>query len=328
MVRSVVTSLSIPIRFSDDRPLASHTLSKTLAGAYNGRNSVRQQRKVVSQGTTRTVQVLTAGTEMLVSRQHWWTKCFFADPPRHCTDRMPSTAGRVTIPNQPAFLAYGNDGDWTTTSGSRIAFDSTHHNVGNGYSTSPISSQHRLRVDISLADKCGQRSMALWLGGTSSITEHIVDSLVPTLLLKAANTGATILSLAASDYVTMVVDNANVTLTLAHRTSASFMATLSANSQENTHAGYHRISHRHREQALEYAAVSVKTGPTTPSLTVPIAKDEIIEKLVKHCNSNGITIATGEDAQVTQAFDLDVVDTAANVQAAAEAAAAAMASGE
>ena len=49
-----------------------------------------------------------------------------------------------------------------------------------------------------------------------------------------------------------------------------------------------------------------------------IAKDEIIAALVAHCNANGITIATGEDAQVTQAFDLEVVQTAAeqNVEAA------------
>jgi len=82
-------------------------------------------------------------------------------------------------------------------------------------------------------------------------------------------------------------------------------------------------------KSLEYAAVSVQDWADN-ALTnrARIAKDEIIEKLVAHCNANGIAIATGEDAQVTQAFDLDVVDTAANVQAAADAAAAAMASGE
>tara|TARA_R100001440_G_scaffold66112_1_gene87074 strand:- start:81 stop:347 length:267 start_codon:yes stop_codon:yes gene_type:complete len=40
------------------------------------------------------------------------------------------------------------------------------------------------------------------------------------------------------------------------------------------------------------------------------AKDEIIALNVAHCNANGVTIATGEDAQVTQAFDLKVVVTA------------------
>ena len=39
-----------------------------------------------------------------------------------------------------------------------------------------------------------------------------------------------------------------------------------------------------------------------------IAKEEIISKLVAHCNSNSIAIATGEDAQVTQAYDLGIVE--------------------
>ena len=38
-----------------------------------------------------------------------------------------------------------------------------------------------------------------------------------------------------------------------------------------------------------------------------IAKDEIISQLVAHCNANSIAIATGEDAQVTQAYDLNLV---------------------
>ena len=37
------------------------------------------------------------------------------------------------------------------------------------------------------------------------------------------------------------------------------------------------------------------------------AKNEIITQLVAHCNENGITIATGEDAQINQAFELGVV---------------------
>tara|TARA_B100001564_G_scaffold358126_1_gene375976 strand:+ start:1979 stop:2245 length:267 start_codon:yes stop_codon:yes gene_type:complete len=41
-----------------------------------------------------------------------------------------------------------------------------------------------------------------------------------------------------------------------------------------------------------------------------IAKEEIISANITHCNANGVTIATGEDAQVKQAFDLKVVKTA------------------
>ena len=40
-----------------------------------------------------------------------------------------------------------------------------------------------------------------------------------------------------------------------------------------------------------------------------IAKDGIISQLVAHCNANSIAIATGEDAQVTQAYSLGVVKT-------------------
>tara|TARA_B100000123_G_scaffold225189_1_gene173915 strand:- start:21 stop:284 length:264 start_codon:yes stop_codon:yes gene_type:complete len=39
-----------------------------------------------------------------------------------------------------------------------------------------------------------------------------------------------------------------------------------------------------------------------------IAKKDIIAKLVDHCNANDIAIATGEDAQVTQAYDLKIVE--------------------
>ena len=41
------------------------------------------------------------------------------------------------------------------------------------------------------------------------------------------------------------------------------------------------------------------------------ATDEIVADLVSHCNANGVQIATGVDAQITQAFNLGVVTTAA-----------------
>jgi len=40
------------------------------------------------------------------------------------------------------------------------------------------------------------------------------------------------------------------------------------------------------------------------------ATDEIVAKLVDHCNANEIQLATGRDAQVEQAFTLEVVTTA------------------
>lgn len=137
------------------------------------------------------------------------------------TERMRIDAsGRVTMPQQPAFLAYRNDGDWTTTSGSRIAFDSTHHNVGNGYSTStyqftaPVAGRYFFGGQM-WAKVNG--NMARWHfehNGThrGQFGSHSTPQ-------DTANTGATILNLAASDYVTMAVDNANVT---AHAGSSNF----------------------------------------------------------------------------------------------------------
>lgn len=72
-------------------------------------------------------------------------------------------------------------------------------------------------------------------------------------------------------------------------------------------------------KCMEYAAVSVQDWADN-ALTnrARIAKDEIIALLVAHCNANGVSIATGEDAQITQAYELKVVKTAA-VRAAEEA---------
>tara|TARA_B100001248_G_C27390472_1_gene462096 strand:+ start:114 stop:374 length:261 start_codon:yes stop_codon:yes gene_type:complete len=62
------------------------------------------------------------------------------------------------------------------------------------------------------------------------------------------------------------------------------------------------------QKALEYVMVDISEW-TDNAVTnrARIAKDEIISKLVAHCNANSIAIATGEDAQVTQAYDLKVI---------------------
>ena len=65
------------------------------------------------------------------------------------------------------------------------------------------------------------------------------------------------------------------------------------------------------KKALEYVMVDIDSW-TDNAVTnrARIAKDEIISLLVAHCNANSIAIATGEDAQVTQAYDLGVVSKA------------------
>ena len=46
-----------------------------------------------------------------------------------------------------------------------------------------------------------------------------------------------------------------------------------------------------------------------------IAKEQIIANLITHCNANDIAIATGEEAQVTQAYSLGVAEVYADAPA-------------
>ena len=68
-------------------------------------------------------------------------------------------------------------------------------------------------------------------------------------------------------------------------------------------------------KCLEYVSYSVQDWcDNAIHNRARIAQDEIISALVAHCNEKGISIATGTDAQVAQAFELKVVDTAKNIE--------------
>lgn len=65
------------------------------------------------------------------------------------------------------------------------------------------------------------------------------------------------------------------------------------------------------DKAMSYCALSTQEwADNSLKVRAKIAIDEIISLNMAHCNANGITIATGEDKQVEQAFDLKVVKTA------------------
>ena len=71
-------------------------------------------------------------------------------------------------------------------------------------------------------------------------------------------------------------------------------------------------------KCLEYAAYSVQDWcDNAIHNRARVAQEEIIAALVAHCNANSIALAVGTDAQVAQAFELKVVDTAKNVSDAA-----------
>lgn len=63
-------------------------------------------------------------------------------------------------------------------------------------------------------------------------------------------------------------------------------------------------------QSLEYAAVSPQEWTDVAVKNrARIAGDEIISQLIQYCNDNSIAIATGRDAQIAQAYELNVVKT-------------------
>ena len=67
-------------------------------------------------------------------------------------------------------------------------------------------------------------------------------------------------------------------------------------------------------KCLEYAAYSVQDWcDNAIHNRARVAQEQIIAKLVAHCNEKGIAIATGADAQVAQAYTLKVVDTVKNL---------------
>ena len=70
-----------------------------------------------------------------------------------------------------------------------------------------------------------------------------------------------------------------------------------------------------QKKAMEYAAVDVGEWITNAATArADIAINTIVELNTKHCNANSIAIAVGEDAQVTQAYTLGVVNTAKAIQ--------------
>jgi hypothetical protein len=71
------------------------------------------------------------------------------------------------------------------------------------------------------------------------------------------------------------------------------------------------------QKGMEYITSDVDgwiTNVATDRARIAIL--EIIEKLVVHCNANGIARAVGQEAQVTQAYDLGVVLTVEDQNAA------------
>tara|TARA_Y100001938_G_C7988328_1_gene378108 strand:+ start:425 stop:703 length:279 start_codon:yes stop_codon:yes gene_type:complete len=73
-------------------------------------------------------------------------------------------------------------------------------------------------------------------------------------------------------------------------------------------------------QCLEYVALDPKDFiDNAATVRASVAKDEILSLLIAHCNEKGITLATGEAAQIEQAYTLKIIKTAKERDAEAEA---------
>ena len=60
--------------------------------------------------------------------------------------------------------------------------------------------------------------------------------------------------------------------------------------------------------AFDYATVDPDTWVEGAAINrIAIARQEILIKIQEHCNENEIALAVGADAQIQQAFDLNVV---------------------
>lgn len=64
-------------------------------------------------------------------------------------------------------------------------------------------------------------------------------------------------------------------------------------------------------KCMQYCALSPQEwADTAVTNRARLAGNEIIELLVSHCNENSIALAVGREAQIQQAFDLEIVKTA------------------
>ena len=69
------------------------------------------------------------------------------------------------------------------------------------------------------------------------------------------------------------------------------------------------------KKSMEYIATDVDAWITNAATNrAKIAKEEILALNIAHCNANSIALAVGEDAQITQAYTLGIVKTAAQVE--------------
>ena len=92
------------------------------------------------------------------------------------------SAGRVTMPYQPAFIAYGQSGDVSFgASDTNLPLDNTLYNAGNHYNTStkiftaPVSGMYFFRAQIYYQGSSGNSRLRIWQNSSVSVY-HIISA--------------------------------------------------------------------------------------------------------------------------------------------------------
>ena len=231
-------------------------------------------------------------------------------------------AGIVTMPNQPSFGASVPNNNGTFNAGDIVPFTTQLWDVGNNYDnsssqckfTAPVAGKYFYSIMISQYG--AENVVTIYKNGSSHITIQMNDEAQSDGWQHESTSG--ILDLASNDTVQLkfeavgsvgsgMVDGGS---TLYERFCMHLLG------QENKMPNITVTLTDTQNKALEYAALSPSDWVTNAATNrARIAKDEIIAKLVAHCNANSVALAVGEDAQVTQAYDLGVVQTAAAIEA-------------
>ena len=227
------------------------------------------------------------------------------------TERMViSSTGNVTKPNQASFNAKSPA---VTSGDNTIIFGSERHDTGSNYDastgifTAPVAGVYQFHVYVLMNPGNNEYGRVLFrVNNVGSNMESYGDNLT----YVAGQPSYFGLGMSANIYMAFQ-DNIRVYNAGQWATYGTAYGSFSGMliGQEEKMADYTITLTDTEVKSLKTVMVDIDEWVTNATINrARIAKKDIIAKLVEHCNANDITIATGEDAQVTQAYTLNIVE--------------------